>query len=218
MNPGGLQAVLVDMDGTLIDSERLWFEVECEVVARLGGTWGPADQERLVGGSLHLATAYMKEKTGTDVSEDEIGRWSLDGMIERLTTHVPLLPGAKELLTGLYDARVPTALVTSSQRVMTEPVLDAIGRDLFALTIVGDEVGHTKPHPEPYLTAAERLGVDPARCVAIEDSPNGLTSAEAAGCFTVAVPGLIPVQANERRTLVGSLLEVDVPFLRALVA
>ncbi|GAA2592002.1 HAD family phosphatase [Actinomadura fulvescens] len=218
MNPvGGLQAVLADMDGTLIDSERLWLEVETEVMARLGGTWSEADQRHLVGGSLAVASAYMVAKTGTGVPEAQVGRWMLDGMIELLSTHVPLLPGAKELLCGLREAGIPVALVTSSHRALTEPVLDAIGRDLFAATVVGDEVTHTKPHPEPYLTAAGLLGADPARCVAIEDSPNGLNSAEAAGCATVAVPGVLPAPPGQRRTVVGSLQEVDVPLLRSLV-
>ncbi|MFG2001336.1 HAD family hydrolase [Spirillospora sp. NPDC048911] len=219
MNPaGGLQAVLADMDGTLIDSERLWLDVESDVVARLGGTWTEADQRQLVGGSLAAAAAYMVAKTGTDVPAEEVGRWMLDGMIELLSTHVPLLPGAKELLCGLHEAGVPVALVTSSHRALTEPVLDAIGRDLFAVTVVGDEVTHTKPHPEPYLTAAALLGADPARCVAIEDSPTGLASARAAGCATVAVPGVVPAPPAPRRTPVTSLREVDLPFLASLVS
>ncbi|MBO2449869.1 HAD family phosphatase [Actinomadura barringtoniae] len=205
------------MDGTLIDSERLWFEVEEGIMARLGGTWSEADQTHLVGGSLAIATAYMVAKTGTDVPEEEIGRWMMDGMSELLSSHVPLLPGAKELLCEVRDAGIPIALVTSSQRLLVEPVLDAIGRDAFDLTLAGNEVVHMKPHPEPYLTAAERLGADPRRCVALEDSPNGLASAAAAGCPTIAVPGVVPPEPAPGRTIVGSLTEVDVPFLVSLV-
>jgi HAD superfamily hydrolase (TIGR01509 family) len=215
---GRLQAVLCDMDGTLIDSERLWFEVEENIVARLGGTWSEADQMHLVGGSLAIASAYMVQKTGTDVPQEQIGRWMMEGMSELLSAHVPLLPGAKELLCAVRDAGIPIALVTSSQRQLVEPVLDAIGRDSFDLTLAGDEVENMKPHPEPYLTAAARLGADPRRCVALEDSPNGLASAAAAGCPTIAVPGVVPPAPAPGRTIVGSLSEVDVPLMVSLVA
>jgi HAD superfamily hydrolase (TIGR01509 family) len=212
------QAVLFDMDGLLIDSERLWLEVEEEVVAWLGGTWSTEDQQRMLGGSLDKAVRYMLELTGADVPPAEVGRRMLDGMAERLGACVPLLPGAKELLAEVRAAGVPAALVSSSHRRLLEPVLDAVGREHFAVTVAGDEVARTKPDPEPYLTATARLGVEPRRCVALEDSPNGLAAAEAAGCVTVAVPSLLPVPPAPGRTVVASLTEVDLPRLAALVA
>ncbi|MEV5572009.1 HAD family phosphatase [Spirillospora sp. NPDC052269] len=212
------QAVLFDMDGTLIDSERLWFEVESEVMELLGGVWTHADQEHLVGGNLAIASAYMVERSGSDVPAEEVGRRLLDGMIELMRTNVPLLPGAKELLTEVRAEGLPSALVTSSHRALLEPALDGIGRDHFDLTLAGDEVSRTKPDPEPYLTACARLGVEPARCVVLEDSPSGLASAEAAGCRTIAVPGVIALGEAPGRTVVTSLTEVDVPFLRSLFA
>ncbi|MFC4909448.1 HAD family hydrolase [Actinomadura gamaensis] len=215
---GDPQAVLFDMDGTLIDSERLWFEAENEVMARLGGKWSPADQEKLVGGNLAVASDYMVRRAGSDVPAEQVGRWLMAGMIERMRTNVPLLPGAKELLTEVRAAGFPTALVTSTHRALLEPALDGIGRDHFDLTLAGDEVGRTKPDPEPYLTACARLGADPARCVVLEDSPNGLASAEAAGCRTIAVPCVVSLGDAPGRTVVSSLGDVDVPFLRALFA
>ncbi|GAA4067998.1 HAD family phosphatase [Actinomadura miaoliensis] len=211
------QAVLFDMDGLLIDSERLWLEVEEEVVAWLGGTWTSEDQERMLGGSLDKAVRYMLDLTGADVPPGEVGRRMLDGMAERLGACVPLLPGAKELLAEVRAAGVPAALVSSSHRRLIEPVLDAVGREHFAVTVAGDEVARTKPDPEPYLTATARLGVEPRRCVVLEDSPNGLAAAEAAGCVTVAVPSLLPVPPAPGRTVVASLTEVDLPRLAALV-
>nr|WP_276515228.1 HAD family phosphatase [Actinomadura coerulea] len=209
---------MFDMDGLLIDSESVWLEVESEVMAWLGGEWSPAHQERLVGGSLYLAVDYMLELTGADAPREEVGRRMLDGMAERLGACVPLMPGAKDLLAELRAAGMTTALVSSSHRRLIEPVLDAVGREHFALSVAGDEVARTKPHPEPYLTAAARLGADPARCVVLEDSPNGVAAAEAAGCVTVAVPGLLPIPPAPGRTVVASLREVDLERLRSLVA
>ncbi|NDU76570.1 HAD-IA family hydrolase [Actinomadura sp. DSM 109109] len=218
MTDGGPEAVLFDMDGLLIDSERVWLEVESEVMAWLGGEWSPAHQERLVGGSLYLAVDYMLELTGADAPREEVGRRMLDGMVERLSACVPMMPGAKDLLAEIRAAGVTAALVSSSHRRLIEPVLDAVGREHFALSVAGDEVSRTKPDPEPYLTAAVRLGADPARCVVLEDSPNGVAAAEAAGCVTVAVPGLLPIPPAPGRTVVASLREVDVAWLRSLVA
>ncbi|MEU4822538.1 HAD family hydrolase [Actinomadura citrea] len=218
MTGGGPHAVLFDMDGLLIDSEHVWLEVESEVMAWLGGEWSPAHQERLVGGSLYLAVDYMLELTGADAPREEVGRRMLDGMVERLSACVPMMPGAKDLLAEVRAAGVTAALVSSSHRRLIEPVLDAVGREHFALSVAGDEVAQTKPHPEPYLTAAARLGADPARCVVLEDSPNGVAAAEAAGCVTVAVPGLLPIPPAPGRTVVASLREVNLERLRSLVA
>ena len=218
MTGGGPHAVLFDMDGLLIDSEHVWLEVESEVMAWLGGEWSPAHQERLVGGSLYLAVDYMLELTGADAPREEVGRRMLDGMVERLSACVPMMPGAKDLLAEARAAGVTAALVSSSHRRLIEPVLDAVGREHFALSVAGDEVAQTKPHPEPYLTAAARLGADPARCVVLEDSPNGVAAAEAAGCVTVAVPGLLPIPPAPGRTVVASLREVNLERLRSLVA
>lgn len=218
MTGGGPHAVLFDMDGLLIDSERVWLEVESEVMAWLGGEWSPAHQERLVGGSLYLAVDYMLELTGADAPREEVGRRMLDGMVERLSACVPMMPGAKDLLAEIRAAGVTAALVSSSHRRLIEPVLDAVGREHFALSVAGDEVARTKPDPEPYLTAAARLGADPARCVVLEDSPNGVAAAEAAGCVTVAVPGLLPIPPAPGRTVVASLREMNLERLRSLVA
>lgn len=218
MTRGGPQAVLFDMDGLLIDSERVWLEVESQVMEWLGGEWSPAHQERLVGGSVDIAAAYMLELTGADASPEEVARRMVDGMAERLGAYVPMMPGAKELLGEIRAAGVAAALVSSSHRRLIEPVLDAIGREYFALSVAGDEVSRTKPDPEPYLTAAARLGADPGRCVVLEDSPNGVAAGEAAGCATVAVPGVLPIGPAPGRTVVASLREVSLPMLRSLPA
>jgi HAD superfamily hydrolase (TIGR01509 family) len=139
-------------------------------------------------------------------------------MTERLSTCVPMMPGAKDLLAEVREAGVPAALVSSSHRQLLEPVLDAIGREHFALSVAGDEVSRTKPDPEPYLTAVARLGAEPGRCVVLEDSPNGVAAAEAAGCVAVAVPSVLPIPPAPGRTVVASLREVSLAWLRALPA
>lgn len=212
----GLQAVLFDMDGLLIDSERMWFEVETEVMAWLGGPWGPEHQEKMVGGSLGRAAAYMLSLVGPVASREEVERRLVEGMRERLRESAPLMPGAKELLGEVRAAGLPTALVSSSHRVLIEAVLDGVGRENFDVTVAGDEVARHKPDPEPYLTAAARLAVDPRRCVALEDSPTGVAAAEAAGCVTVAVPGVVPVPPTPGRTVVESLRDLDLAVLRGL--
>ncbi|WP_182905487.1 HAD family phosphatase [Microbispora sp. H13382] len=212
-----MDAVLFDMDGLLVDTEGVWFEVETEVVTRLGGAWGPEHQEQLVGGSWDRTVAYMLELTQADADPAVVGEWLIDGMESRLSRGVEPMPGALDLLRGLGDHGVRTALVTSSLRIIADAVLKAVGREHFEIVVTADDVMNTKPHPEPYLTAAGLLSVDPERCVALEDSPNGVASATAAGCRVVAVPGVLPIAQAPGRVVMPSLLDVDVDFLRALV-
>ncbi|MEV4247126.1 HAD family phosphatase [Streptosporangium canum] len=213
-----MDAVLFDMDGLLVDSEKIWFQVESEVMERLGGGWGPADQERLVGGSMPSTVAYMLTASGASAHPDDVAAWMLEGMTHRLAGGVEMMPGAAELLAAVRRAGLPTALVTSSVRPIAEACLKGIGRDNFDHVVTGDDVMRTKPHPEPYLTAARLLDVAAARCVALEDSPNGVTAATAAGCRVVAVPSVLPIPAAPGRLVVNSLHEVDVDVLRALAA
>jgi HAD superfamily hydrolase (TIGR01509 family) len=158
----------------------------------------------------------MLARTGPVAPPEELARKLLDGMGERLRANVPLMPGAKQLLDEVREAGVPSALVSSTNRALMEYALDGIGRDRFTTTVAGDEVANTKPHPEPYLTAARLLDADPRHCVALEDSPTGAESATAAGCHVIGVPSVVPIPAAPRRTLVSSLLDVDLARLRAL--
>jgi HAD superfamily hydrolase (TIGR01509 family) len=212
-----LQGVLFDMDGLLVDSEPLWFEVESAVMARLDGQWSPADQQALVGGSLPRTVAYLMARARRPADSQDVARWLVDGMTALLgSREVPMQPGAAELLAQVRAAGVPQALVTSSER----PIMDAVLRQLgtgFTATVCADDVVHGKPNPEPYLRAAALLGADPRCCVALEDSPNGVASAEAAGCRLVAVPSLVPILARPGRVVARSLADVSLPLLRRLV-
>jgi HAD superfamily hydrolase (TIGR01509 family) len=213
-----LQAVFFDMDGLLVDTEPLWFEVESEVMARLGGGWGPGDQARLVGGSLEVTLDYLLGKATRPVPRQRLARWMLGGMVARITgTGVGLRPGAGELVAEVAAAGVPHALVTSSERVIMDAVLNAVPLD-FGTTVCAEDVSRIKPDPEPYLLAAKLLEVDPAGCVVLEDSPNGVAAAQSAGCHVVAVPNVAAVPDAPGRIIAGSLTEVSLAWLREIAA
>ena len=211
-------AVLFDMDGLLVDTEQVWFEVESGLVTELGGTWGPEDQLALVGGPLERTLEHIVGSVPGPVSHDEVRARLLGGMVTRLRRGpVHWMPGARRLLEETSAAGVPRALVSSSLRVVVDGVLDAIGREHLPVTVSGDDVSRTKPYPDPYLLAARTLDVDPTSCVALEDSATGATSARAAGCYTVAVPSLAAVPAGIAHHQVASLEELDLAALAALV-
>jgi HAD superfamily hydrolase (TIGR01509 family) len=216
--PRELQGVLFDMDGLLVDSEPLWFEVECAVMTRLDGQWSEADQHALIGGSLPRTVSYLLARAARPASPEEVGRWLVDGMTSLLRSRsLTMLPGAAELLAEVRAAGLPHALVTSSERPIMEAVLAQLGIG-FTVTVCADDVTRGKPDPEPYLRAASLLGADPRSCVALEDSPNGVASAEAAGCKLIAVPSLVPIRAQGGRVIAASLSQVSLARLRDLVA
>jgi HAD superfamily hydrolase (TIGR01509 family) len=134
---------------------------------------------------------------------------------ERMVEHLPWRPGARELLTDLRATDVPCALVTMSWAVQVEPVLHALGDDVFHAVVTGDSVTHGKPHPEPYLTAAAALGLRPEECLAIEDSHTGATSAESAGCTVLCVPNHVPIPPGERRIIADTLAGTSAAALLA---
>jgi HAD superfamily hydrolase (TIGR01509 family) len=206
--------VLFDMDGLLVDTEPLWFETEIEVMARLGAPWTRQDQAALLGGSMERSIDYLLARATRPAPPAEIERWLLEGMLERVEAgRATVLPGARELLAEVAAAGLPAALVTSSLRRFAEAVL-ASTRLRFAVTVCGEDVPATKPDPAPYLLAAKLLDVEPARCAALEDSPNGVASATAAGCLVVAVPSFTAIPAAPGRLVVGSLSDVSLGALR----
>lgn len=215
-------AVLFDLDGTLIDSEGLWFRAECRVVDGLGGTWTPQDQAHCLGGPLERVSAYMVERTGSTRPAEDIGVELLDTM-ESLLRREPLewRPGARELLAECRAQGIPTALVSASHRRLLDAVADAIARDVhaddghaFRVTVAGDEVDNGKPHPEPYVAAARSLGVPIERCVVLEDSPTGVASGQGSGAFVVAIPHIVHIDRAPRRRVIDTLDGVTVAHLR----
>jgi len=215
---GALGAVLFDMDGTLVDSEKVWDVGLAELAAHYGGVLSPTARAAMVGTSmidsmtiLHedIAQPWRDPAASTEWVEARMGELFAAGLVWR--------PGARELLAEVRAAGVPTALVTATRRPLVEVALTTIGAANFDLVVCGDDLDRTKPHPEPYLAAAAGLGVPIERCVAIEDSPNGVRSARAAGAVVVAVPSEVDLSDLAGVTHVTSLADVDLAFLHELL-
>ncbi|WP_036830373.1 HAD family hydrolase [Phycicoccus jejuensis] len=198
-------AVLWDMDGTLVDTEPYWIAAEHAIVEEHGGTWNDEFAHQLVGNDLMVSAEFIRANSPIDWEPERIVDELLVRVVAQVREHVPWRPGARELLAALRDAGVPSALVTMSWRVLADAVVEALPDGAFAVVVTGDEVSHGKPHPEPYQAAARMLGVDPARCVAIEDSPTGVRSAVAAGVPTLAVPHVVPVPETTGAVQVSGL-------------
>lgn len=209
-------AVLWDMDGTLVDTEPYWIEVEHQLAAEHGATWSHEHAMRLVGNDLLSSGRYIREVMDLEMSPEEVVEYLLDGVVARVQQEVPWRPGARELLDDLRRDGVPCALVTMSYARFVEPILAHLPTDTFATVVTGDAVTHGKPHPEPYLVAAERLGVEARTCLAIEDSATGTTSAEVAGCTVLVVPHHVSVPPGEGRVFAGSLTDITARELRLL--
>ncbi|MDT8912680.1 HAD family phosphatase [Amycolatopsis sp. PS_44_ISF1] len=218
----GLAAVLWDMDGTLVDSEKLWDVALYETAERLGGRLSEEVRLTLVGSNMDATSVVLLEATGHEPTPEavaETGEWIRRRTANLFDDELPWRPGAREALAAVKAAGLPSALVTSTERALTELALNTLGRELFTVTVCGDEVdGLNKPHPRPYLKAAELLGVPPASCVAVEDSPPGAESAESAGCAVLVVPNDVDVPAGPRRVFRGSLVGVDAGTLAGVRA
>jgi HAD superfamily hydrolase (TIGR01509 family) len=214
------EAVLWDMDGTLIDSEKLWDIGLHELAEQLGGRLSAETRDAVVGSNMDNTMAVMFTALGLDLDPtamQKAGTWLSERTAELFREGVPWRPGARAALESLRAHGVPMALVTSTERSLTEIALDSIGREFFAASVCGDEVdGRNKPDPTPYLRGAELLGIPANRCVAIEDSLMGMQSAVAAGCTVLVVPAEVPVPPGEGWTIRDSLEGIDAPTLGAL--
>jgi len=206
---------MFDMDGLLVDSEPLWFEAERVVMARLGGAWSEADQRVLVGGSMESTVGYLLSKAAMQPEPAVVASWLIEEMVRLLRTRpLAVMPGAIELVAEVRAAGLPYALVTSSEPEVVDAVMARFPAGPFPVTVCAADVIVAKPDPEGYLLAAAKLGVDPPYCIALEDSPNGVAAAEAAGYRTVAVPGVAPVPERPGRAVLSTLAGVTLAGLR----
>ncbi|QGN48897.1 HAD family hydrolase [Micromonospora sp. WMMD558] len=210
--------MLFDMDGTLVDSEKLWDVALRELAAEYGGVLSAPARLAMVGTSMAASMRILHDDLGQPERDPEASAaWINARILELFRTGLRWRPGALALLGAVRTAGIPTALVTSSGRALVEVALDTLGRDSFDAVVCGDEVDAAKPHPEPYLTAARLLDVPIERCVAIEDSPTGVASALAAGAAVLAVPAEAPLEPRDGVHQLESLTAADLELLAALL-
>ena len=217
--PTELRAVLWDMDGTLLESEQLWDIGMRELSLHLGGPMSEETRRSTIGGPLDLSVWRAFAGLGLDPTPDEqtaAEDWLNAYMAGLFAQGLRWRPGAQAALDAVRAAGLGQVLVTNTGRRLCDVALETLGRDRFDHTVCGDEVPAGKPDPAPYRRAAELLGLDPAQCLAIEDSPTGATSAEAAGCAVLVVPSLVDGPGSPRRVFRSTLEGLTVADLREL--
>ena len=182
------EAVLFDLDGVIVDSESAWAKAKHDLVEEAGGSWKPEATRAMLGMSSPEWSRYLREELGVPLSVEEINAAVVATLERRYRETLPLIPGAVDAVRRIAGGW-QLGLASSSNREIIDLVLEHAGlTDAFAVTVSSEEVARGKPAPDVYVEAARRLGADPARCVAIEDSSNGLRSAAAAGTAVVAIP------------------------------
>ena len=181
-----------------------------------GGVWTAEDGLQLVGSGLERSALILQSR-GVELTVEQIITSLTDRVREQVADAVPWRPGALELLSEIRDAGIPTALVTMSRRYMALDIVAALSFPGFDLVVAGDDVEHAKPHPEPYLTAAERLGVDVTASVALEDSEPGVASAVAAGATVIALPLHIPIAPSPAYVLRNTMIGLRLADLTAVL-
>ncbi|MFC6353412.1 HAD family hydrolase, partial [Rothia nasimurium] len=185
-----LEAIFFDHDGTLVDTEPLWAEAKTALAAEFGARWTEQDTLMTLGKPAAVTFARMQE-LGADVPADELyNRLKAKMSLLLKDARVEFLPGIEALLAQVAEAGVPAGIVTNATTELAANTARLAPAGLFKTLITDEQVTKAKPDPEPYLLAAKHLGVNPANCVAVEDSASGAQSAMAAGMKVVVVPGL----------------------------
>jgi HAD superfamily hydrolase (TIGR01509 family) len=207
------------MDGTLVDSEKLWDISLAALYEELGGRITEDVRAWMVGSTAENTIRIVHTELGLGLDPHamaESDRWLHEYTADLFENGLPWCDGAKELLEALAAEGTPMALVTNTARALTERALDSIGRQYFSATVCGDEVPNGKPAPDPYHRAAGLLGLPPVACLAVEDSVTGTAAAEGAGCPVLVVPNDVEVPGGPRRRHVSSLAGLGVADLRAI--
>lgn len=209
-------AILFDHDGTLVDTEPVWAAAKVALAAEFGGTWTEQDTLDCLGLSMKFTLDRLRER-GVDLPDEQINERLVAKVREALAhQQVEFLPGIERFLTQVRDAQIPAAIVTNATTSIAQRTADAAPEGTFSVIIGNDETTHPKPDPQPYLLAAQRLGIEPSRCVAVEDSPSGVRSATAAGMKVIVVPGELEVPAELGSTRMLHT-ELTLDAVRALV-
>ncbi len=210
-------ALLLDLDGTLVETEPIWQEVQSRIVQSLGGSWSAQFNQQLIGVSLLEGSELIKQLTSSDLDATEIGKWVMRDMIAAVSKGTAAArPGAVHLFHLAEDLEIPTAVVTSSARNLARAALKSLGGVKPDVLVAGDEVHQSKPNPEGYLTAAEQLGAAIEDCVVIEDSPAGILAGIASGAHTIAVPNHAEITPGLAVRVLDSLTDIDEDYLRSL--
>jgi sugar-phosphatase len=182
------RALLIDMDGTMVDSEPAWFELQRDFVAARGGVWTSVHAERCAGGGLVHALRVMEQTFGFAIDVERDRAWMVDAFVARLD-RVEVKPGLVELLDAARSRAIACAVASSSTRQLVNATLDQFGlRDRFGAVVTGECVARPKPAPDIFLEAAARLAVAADDCVVIEDALAGVRAARAAKMRVIAVP------------------------------
>ena len=219
MSGGRPGAVVFDLDGVLVDTEHVWDEVRRALVEERGRAYTTEAQAAMMGMSSTEWSAYLHDEVGLAEPAEEINATVVSRMLTRYREDLPVVPGAVEAVRALAENGLPLAVASSSNRELIEAVLDLLGvADAFAVVVSSEEVGRGKPAPDVYLEAARRLGVEPAACVAVEDSSNGLRSAHAAGMRVLAVPNRTYPPEAGALALASAVLESPTGVPAALAA
>jgi HAD superfamily hydrolase (TIGR01509 family) len=202
-----IEAVVFDLDGVILDSEELWNEVREALARERGGRWSERAQADMMGMSSKEWSRYMHDMVGLEESPEEINREVVRRMRERYAERLPLVDGAVDEVKRIA-AHWPLGLASSSNRELIDCALELAGlAPYFRATVSSEEVERGKPAPDVYLEAARRLGVEPSRCVAVEDSANGIRSAHAAGMAVVAIPNPAFPPPDDVLALAGVVLD-----------
>lgn len=210
------QGIFFDMDGLLVDTEPYWLQTERELMAEFGVHWQSEDQLFCLGGPMEKVGRYMSDLAESKQSPEWFASELIDRMAEKFDLISPM-PGISQLLSEISKNHIPAALVSASPRRLVDAVLASIPNHPFALSISADDVVRGKPHPDPYLKAAELLNVKIEHSIILEDSPTGVTAARASGAWVVAVPHIAPIAPAERSVVIETLAGASVTSLWNLV-
>lgn len=179
------------MDGTLVDTEPLWGIATFEMGEKMGRPLTPEVREKTIGATTPTTVEICAAHAGLVLDDAAKADW-LNFMYTRvgelLSGQLEFRPGIREVLREAKAVGFPMALVTNTNRALTELSLDSIGREYFDFTLCGDEVPNGKPAPDIYATAADRFGFAPDECLVVEDSTTGMTAARDAGCRVLGAP------------------------------
>jgi HAD superfamily hydrolase (TIGR01509 family) len=212
-----IDAVVFDLDGVIVDTEQVWDDVREQLVRERGGRWHAGAQAAMMGMSSPEWSAYMHDELGLKESAATINDEVVRRMLARYSSELPLIDGAVGAVRRLA-AELPLAIASSSNRRLIEAVLEGAGiAGLFAAVVSSEEVARGKPAPDVYLEAARRLGADVRRCVAVEDSSNGIRAAHAAGMRVLALPNAHYPPAPEALALAAVVLDSPAELTPELV-